>query len=314
MRLLLSAPLLGLAWFAASNAIASAGAWGAARFAIRRRGTLDDQGAALFLRLFPAAFAAVFVLGIFLPAHLRLEPADSDESFGPLLVGLAAIAVVLLARSLWRGAAIAAIAARTARLLRAAERTGDIYNVPDHHGISLAGVFRTRILVGAHARRILTPAELALAIAHERAHRRAYDNLKRCAIACAPDFFGGTRTARALEQQWHAQAECAADARAAAGNATRARRLASALVKVARSRVRQASAVHSPVWSTFHDAPLLEARVRRLVSGGSHMAVRQPRKPVRAVSLAATALAGLWYAGVPVYVHRITEAVVSALP
>ena len=90
MRLLLSSALLGLVWFAAINAAATLVAWMLGRVLLRRPGPFG-AGLLLAVRLLPAVAASVFVLAVFLPAHWRFEPADSGESFGFVLSGVAAI-------------------------------------------------------------------------------------------------------------------------------------------------------------------------------------------------------------------------------
>src|SRR6185295_4265020 len=178
-------------------------------------------------------------------------------------------AAAMLARSAWRAASIV----RAGWHLRACHDLphvgGDrsIHEVRNLSGVSLVGLLRTRILVGDAVRRTLTNEELGVALAHEAAHRLAGDNVKRSAIYCAPDFFWLFRGARRLESAWHAAAECAADARAVAGSRARALDLASALVKVSRLAAKSPSWAVSPVWSALHDPPLLDMRVRRLVSG-----------------------------------------------
>ena len=152
-------------------------------------------------------------------------------------------------------------------------------------GISLAGIWQPKIFIGPEALAALTPAELDLAIAHEIAHRRSNDNLKRFAMCCAPDFFGWTSVARRLEQQWQAEAECDADAHAVRGDDGRAIALASALVKVARLERVGGLRAASPAFSAFHVPTLLELRVRRLVadsalpSAGSRVDVAAVARP-----------------------------------
>lgn len=149
-------------------------------------------------------------------------------------------------------------------------------------------------------------------MAHEIAHRKAFDNLKRWAIQCAPDFLGWTRVARQTERDWHAAAESLADARAVRQDAQRALNLAAALVKVARLTIAVPGFPSTPVWSALNDPALLEQRVRRLA--------REPRAavPARPVRTAAAAL--LLACGtislVPAVagqVHQITELVVAFL-
>ena len=58
----------------------------------------------LALRLLPAAVSILFVVGVFLPSFLALEPRDFDEAFGVTTTTFAAVSCVLLATALWRGA------------------------------------------------------------------------------------------------------------------------------------------------------------------------------------------------------------------
>ena len=180
--------------------------------------------------------------------------------------------------------------------------------------MSLAGVFRTRILVGAVVRGSLTAAELSVALAHERAHRRAFDNLKRFAMFCAPDLFGDSSASRKVEAAWRATAEWLADARAVDGDGTRAVQLASALVKVSRLASASSPMVTSPAWSTLNDPPLLELRVRRLVEGDAPVAAT-PRRAysVACLTFIATVLFSCSALSAPT-VHQLTEAFVRLLP
>ncbi len=90
-----SVVLLGLAWFAAINIVASCAVRGAAPYVLRtlagRRG-----GLVLAIRLLPAALSTVFVVALFVPAHWRFEPADAQESFGVVLSGLAVVGAWLI--------------------------------------------------------------------------------------------------------------------------------------------------------------------------------------------------------------------------
>jgi Zn-dependent protease with chaperone function len=313
MKLLLSSTLLALAWFAAVNIVVSAGAWLAARWMLRRRNV--GPGGLLMLRLLPAAAATFLVVLVFVPGHLRFEPADAEESFGGLLVGLALLSTALLVRSGWRALSVARASAAlrhwAERALQASPQ--EVLEVDELAGVSLAGIFRTRILIGSTARAVLTPAELRLAIAHERAHRSSRDNLKRCAMFCAPDVFGWSERARRLEAEWRAEAECRADALAVSGDETRAVQLASALVKVAQLGRPASAARHSPVWSPFHEAQLLEARIRRLVCSAA-IGPAQSRPAGRARVLAAALPLGLWLLDAPYQLHQLTELLVASLP
>ena len=184
MRLILSSVLLGLAWFTAANAAASAAAWLLGRSVIRRPGS-SSAGLLLAVRLLPAVASTVFV-GAVLPAHWRFEPVESEESFGFVLAIIAATGLLLILRALGRavragvaGRRLAAVTRRAASLSDGVTVGGSIRIVDGLPGVSLFGIWRPRILSGPEARGVLTAAELDLAISHEVAHRRSKDNLKR---------------------------------------------------------------------------------------------------------------------------------------
>jgi hypothetical protein len=317
MRLLISSLFLGLAWFAAVNAAVSIVAWAAARLAGYGRVPLGP-GRLLFLRLLPASLAAMFVAAVFLPAHMTLEPADSEESFGGLLFALTAFGVALLGRSLFRVFEVVASSMRIGRAIRHSVRLMPsrecVHVLPGYVGVSLAGVFRSRVIVGSEVRDVLTSEELALAVAHEDAHRMSRDNLKRCLMFCAPDFLGFSSTARELERQWRIHAECLADARVVAGDEDRAAHLASALLKVARLAVAPRNRLTSPVWSTFHEPALLETRILRLVSGTVPSSPRRRFTTLAALAIFTASTLLVSNAGIAHHVHSTTETLISLLP
>jgi hypothetical protein len=315
VRVLFSSALLGLVWFAAVNAFATLTACLIAGLAIRRVESIGTRGL-LMLRLLPAATSILFTVFIFLPAHVRFEPAESDESFGIVLSSIALLGVYLVIRSGHRAFLAVTAGRRFDALVRRAGNgsVGGALEVGGLSGVSLSGIWRPRILIGSEARAALTPAELDVAISHEVAHRRALDNLKRFLMHSAPDFFGWTTTARQLEERWQAEAECEADAHAVMGDGQRAVLLASALVKVARLAGVGSLRSGSPAWSAFHVPSLLELRVRRLVAGVARPPVS---KRAFAWSSAAAALvvpAGLWLLDFSYTLHAVTEAMVARLP
>jgi hypothetical protein len=299
--------ILTLAWFAAVNAAASIVILVAARFFREGAGADHLRARRLALaRLAPAALGAIAALGIFLPAHLKLEPPRSDEWLGPwtLTVGMCGLALVL--RSVFQ---LAAAWHRSARLVRDSGRDVTrgrfcMTEVPLLPGIALAGIMRPRILVGAPARRLLSEDELDVALAHELSHQQNGDNFTRVLMRCAPDFLGGTRTARRLESLWAGEAECLADAAAVGASPTRAAHLASALVKI--GRLAAGGPQWSPEWSALHHPALLELRVRRLVSGTAAEPGSSRWFHV-AAALSAVAVAVAWSLGLPTELHWLTE-------
>ena len=315
MRVLLSSALLGLAWFVAANALASLAAWLVARRTLRRQPPIGASRL-LALRLLPAATSILFTLFIFLPAHLRFEPVDSDESFGIVLGSIAALGLLLVSRATRRAVrAMTAGRAFEALVRRAGNVTaGGALEVGGLYGVSLSGIWRPRILIGSEARAALTPAELDLAISHEVAHRRSLDNLKRFLMHTAPDLFGWTMAARQLEERWQAEAECEADAHAVMGDGQRAVLLASALVKVARLACVGSLRSASPAWSAFHVPSLLEMRVRRLVSGAVPTPASRRTFAWSGATAALVVPVGLWLLEFSYTLHAVTEAMVARLP
>jgi hypothetical protein len=308
--------ILGLAWFAAINLVVSAVALAAAQlFDDRLTASASRARRLLALRLAPALVSLSVTALVFVPAHIWLEPARPDEHIGGVPLMLAAAGLLLLLRAAFRSARAIRRTMQLATLTPQREvRRGAtrILEVPGLSGVALAGIVRPRILIGTGARRVLTPAELDLAVAHERAHQRAGDNLSRVLIYCAPDVLGWVPQAGRLERLWEAEAECLADAAAANGNPDRATRLASALVKVARL-ASPADRTWSPGWSTFHHATLLQTRVRLLVSG-TRVAPATARYVPAAAACGLAAVATAWMAGLPRQLHWLTEVLIAVLP
>lgn len=304
--------VLALGWFGAVNAGMSLLSWLAAGAAANRPAGRSARRLML-IRLLPACGSLVFAGAVFLPSHLLFEPRDANEHLGAVWYVLAAAGLLLLLRSAMRAAAVWRAGRR---LLSAGSHSGKsaagLHEVEGIPGVSLAGVFRPRILIGPRLARELTTAELELAVAHERAHGEALDNLTRWWILCGPDFLAGSARARRLEAEWHEAAESLADARAVGGDRIRAVHLASALIKVARLSATVPVAHAIPAWSTLNDSPLLERRVRDLLSGPVPTA--GPSGPTMAAGLAAAVGLITFTAASSVSLHQLTELLVALLP
>jgi Zn-dependent protease with chaperone function len=315
MRVLLSSVLLALTWFALVNIVMSATTWVVARL-LMRRGTAD-AGLLFTIRMVPAFSSLFFVSAVFLPSHVRFEQPDVDESFGVVLACCAMIALVMLLRSAARAIRVAWADHQFGRLAALVSRQNDrdVLTIRGVTGISLAGILRSRILVGTETLEALTLAELDVAISHETAHETSRDNLKRFLMYCAPDLFGWSRTARELEDAWQRQSEYFADDYAVMGDESRAVVLASALVKVAQlSRRTRGVTTPVPAWSAFHVPSLLEMRVRRLVAGPIPMP-EDPRSPWRAAMVVSLGLPLVtWMLGLSYALHAVTETMVTYLP
>lgn len=254
----------------------------------------------LALRLLPAMTATAVAAGLVMPAYLVFEPADTGESLTVPLAVLASTALALLATALFRGARAMAL---TSALVRGWMRDAQpvtlpgspvpVYKVRDGFpAFSVVGLHRPRMYVSARVLDALTPGEVAAAVAHERAHLSAGDNLKRLLMRSCPDMLAGMRASQAIEREWARSAEEAADEQATAGRSDTALALAASLVKVARIAPR--AAVGLPM-SALHDGEDVEARVTRLLATGGRENSVVRRRAARAVAavLAGAALVAL---------------------
>jgi beta-lactamase regulating signal transducer with metallopeptidase domain len=108
---------------------------------------------------------------------------------------------------------------------------------------------------------VCSSEEFQAVLAHEEAHARQHDNLRRLALASAPDLLGLWPAGRQLEGAWMHAAELSADD-AAADRWDRGVHLASALVKVARLATTPSDLL--PASALYRDEPITE-RVQRLL-------------------------------------------------
>ncbi len=134
--------------------------------------------------------------------------------------------------------------------------------------VALAGVFHPRLIVSKGVLAVLSPAQLELALRHERAHCVSHDNLKRLLVILAPDLLPFVNPWRSIESERAKFTEWAADDDAAAGNSDRSLSLAATLVTVARAGF---CANPSPLLTSFVDrgGADLEVRVDRLLDPGT---------------------------------------------
>ncbi len=260
------------------------------------RRSMVDANRLLALRLLPAAGGLLLTLGIVAPAFLRFEPVHDAEQPGPALVALGAAGIVVLCvggtrilravvltrrlRQQWlaRGSALPALRGDT---------PAHLIDIP-YPLVAIVGILRPVLVVSRKVAGECSADEVSLIAAHERAHLRARDNLKRLIIDGCPDILRWTRTGHELTAAWSAAAEDAADD-VATGDDRRARiALASVLLRVARMAVSGAPAPR--LASALVGLNGVERRVRRLANA------RPLPSPSRAglgvlVGLAAVALA-----------------------
>lgn len=286
-------------FFVVHTAMAAA-VWAAAPRAMRIGEAMRPRSGARFLlglRLLPVAFAALVVAGLCVPSYLWLETNESTER-----VGLACCALALLGALVCAASAIRAVrrvldswrGARECRRAELARPTADSLPITilasEAPILALTGFVRPRVIVSRLVLDSLSPEELDAAIAHERAHGRARDNLKRMALAFAPEILPFAGAFARLEHSWAKLIEWAADDDATRGNFGRSLSLAAALVRVARMG---AAFSTSALISFFVGSDgELSSRIDRLIEGApAHISF--PRRLRIALSIGAAVVGAL---------------------
>ena len=249
---LLLAGLVAAAWYAGLN---------------RTRMASADL---LALRLFPTAGALLFVMTVVLPAFISWEPHRDREASGPLLLVLAAFALLTLGHGVWRGWR-ACVAARSllqqcGPARRRVVENGQIVHVVDvpEAIVAVIGGWRPQVVA---AERVITACshdEFRQVVAHEAAHISARDNLKLLLLLACPDALAWTALGAALSERWRSEAEFAADQRATGDDPHKRIALASALIKVARLFASSQRARHALTMSVALNN--VEGRVRQLLA------------------------------------------------
>jgi Zn-dependent protease with chaperone function len=236
----------------------------------------------------------VAAVGLVLPAYVLFEPPHAGEHITWPLALLAAAAVAIAALGLRRGArALWSTSALERRWMAHAQPIAvplspvPVYRVRDASPVfTVVGLRRPAMYVSQRVLDTLAPAEIAAAVAHERGHLDAHDNVKRLLLRACPDLLAFAPASRAIEQEWARAAEVRADEHAIREGRETALALAAGLVKVARLVPMAAGGL--PV-SALHDGGNVEARVRHLVAG-NRAAVAAPARGRMAVLLAGAAL------------------------
>ena len=250
----------------------------------------------LFLgRLLPSSaglLAAILVTA----GYVRWEERVESEVVGAVAVAVAFAGLAAIARAAACGAMVFW---RTFRIRRALTKsiasTLPTRPLPasvidtDFPVVAIVGLFAARLFV---ARRVLdacSAEEVEAVLAHEHAHVRQHDNLRRLAMAVAPDVLGLCRAGRRLEAAWMQAAELAADEWAAARGDS-GLHLASALVKVARLAAPPVNPL--PASALYRGEPITE-RVQRLLDPPATTDIRPWPAWARALSHAALVAAAL---------------------
>jgi len=259
------------------------------------------------LRVFPFVVSVVVTLFFTFPSFWLMERASSDEDAATFILALCSL--VIFTAGLFR---VLRTQARTTRAvaqwLMGSSSLGSDANIPALRAsngapaLIVVGVRRPRVMVSDMAAKVLSSDELQVAVRHELAHMRAWDNLKKVLISANP--FPGMGS---LGSAWREAAELAADD-AAVASRQEALDLATALIKLSRSSQQW----HQPLLVTgLVSGTSIGLRVQRLLRWRM---VGRNLQPIRRWSLffLLTTTIGLAYnyGAALILTHRLTELLV----
>jgi len=283
------------------------------------------------MRAIPPALASVCVGFLLIPAYVGYEPIATTEVVSKKLAALALLSAAGLALALWR---VCRSWLATRSLLRRWLADGHPMRlkgigVPTfriHHSfpiIAVVGTISPKLFIAEQVLQTLNEDELAAAIAHERGHLRARDNLKRSTLRACRNALLIIPFGRSLDRAWAEAAEAAADEHAAGANPDTALNLASALVKIAKM-VPAGARANVPLAAYLvgaEETQGVKARIRRLIEIASTEFNKPDRKSSLARLVPFAALAGFMLCAVAVAstpkvllgVHVIIERAVNLL-
>ena len=232
------------------------------------------------MRVSPPALAVISVGLLLIPAYVAYEPHVTAEIVSTKLAMLSLLSAGGLVLALLRAyRSWSATRSLLRGWLRDAERI-DLGGLPipafrlEHSFpiIAVVGTVRPRLFIAAKVLHALSKEELAAAIAHERGHLLAQDNLKRSVLRACRDILMLAPVGKSLDRAWAQAAEAAADEHAARENSDRALNLASALVKIAKMiPVRERAEMPLAAYLIgAEETEGVKTRVRRLLDIASH--------------------------------------------
>ena len=259
------------------------------------------------LRVLPL-FASIFITAAFvIPSFQILEPRAVDEGMGTATSALGVAALALLAYGSYR---VIAAQLRTSRIVArwlegarpfdTGEPAATLRSRCAAPPLTLIGMREPRVLISDSAASLLAHDELRVALKHELAHIRSWDNLKKLFFRFAP--FPGLSK---LEAVWSQSAELAADD-AAVSTRCEALDLASALVKLSRLVPVEAA----PACTVGFVSGSIRARVARLLAWDEASKAHArpiPRWIALPPRIVAACCAFFAYGPVLAFTHELTE-------
>lgn len=226
------------------------------------------------LRVLPLFAAIIVTLTFVVPSFQLLEPRSTGEGVGTMPIALGMAALFFIA---WGCHRVVSAQTRTSRIVarwvagsQPLDKNAQTFAFRarrDAPPLTLVGMRQPRVLVSDSTVELLSADELEVALRHELAHIRSYDNLKKLVFRFCP--FPGMVP---LEAAWSQAAELAADD-AAILNMNDALNLAAALVKLSRL----VPVATPPACTVGFVTGSLQERVNRLLAWGE---ARKRRKPI----------------------------------
>jgi Zn-dependent protease with chaperone function len=238
----------------------------------------------------PHLLALLLTLTVVIPQYIR-----NETNLLPERVGMVCFAGALAVTLRYLYAVL-----RGARLLRNKQRPKDApviiaAGLPVHltaetyPQLAVTGLFSPRVILSQHlfVNPAFSPELLEIALAHEKAHIRHFDNLKHFILLSLvlPHEPAGAQWL----QRWRQAAEIAADEDAVSGNSSRAIQLAETLLIAARTVSPQRAPELS--LSLLRHEEDLDHRIHRLLGDNPPEPATHPEKP-RAIHAAALLAAG----------------------
>ncbi|HVM91289.1 MAG TPA: M56 family metallopeptidase [Terriglobales bacterium] len=259
------------------------------------------------LRILPLVLSIIVTAAFVIPSFQILEPHAVDEGMGKYTFVFGIAALLLIVYGSYR---VVAAQVHTSRIvarwldgaspLETGEHAATLRARNQTPPLTLIGMTEPRVLVSDAAVQILADEELRVALRHELAHIRSWDNLKKLIFRFAP--FPGLAK---LEAAWSQAAELAADD-AAVSDVNDALDLAAALVKLSRLVPVEAA----PACTVGFVTGSIRARIARLLAWEEGSQERRrliPRWLAIPPVLVAILCAFVAYTPVLAFTHELTE-------
>jgi Zn-dependent protease with chaperone function len=176
---------------------------------------------------------------------------------------------------------------------------------------AVAGLISPRILIADCLIAELTTAEFDAVLAHELAHYRSCDNLKRFVLECGFGVWSLVQRGPTWVHRWREASERDADAASAQGDPAVALALASALLKAA--RLMEGSIARQHVWSGLNQGGPIADRVHRLLACDGDTRCR-PSWVLRGLSMTVVLASMTLYPSALRAVHLASEWLLHGLP